>query len=274
MAFKTILVPFTLGDSALSSLDAALCMAQKYAGHLNVLHIAPDPKAAPAGLGVMAPAYEEISGALSEEARKKTSASKAAFEAWKKKAKAPSAQWVLKTGTTEEIISHDGRVSDLIVIDKDIEETEPDYQEIITHALFETGKPVLLVPKKEYHSLGEVVAIAWDGSLRAARAVDAALPLLSKAARVVIITIRESDADNRGEALLPYLKSHSVNVEHHAIEKGKDAIGKQVAAEAVNVGADMLVMGAYTHSRMRQMILGGVTSYMFDHTSIPIFLAH
>ena len=152
-------------------------------------------------------------------------------------------------------------------------EGEP--QAVLEVALMETARPLLIAPPTAAKTFGRSVIIAWNGSVEAIRAVSSALPYLTRAESVIILVIGEGD---RPPALPDDLKTYFA---WHGIA----ATGKQVAAESAPVGArlleeadaagaDLLVMGGYTHSRLRQLIFGGVTSHVLHHAELPVLMAH
>ncbi|MFQ5619515.1 MAG: universal stress protein, partial [Rhodospirillales bacterium] len=142
-------------------------------------------------------------------------------------------------------------------------------------ALFETGRPVLVAPPSAPAVLGRKVAISWNGSAQAARAVAAALPYIMRSDGVVILTV-ESDRTSASAApeLAAYLAWHGVRAETKFFSPTNRSIGAALLKECADAGADLLVMGAYTHSRMRQLILGGVTRHVLAEATVPLFMAH
>jgi nucleotide-binding universal stress UspA family protein len=124
-------------------------------------------------------------------------------------------------------------------------------------------------------ALGGKVAISWNGSAQAARAVSAALPYITRSDGVVILTV-ESDRTSASAApeLAAYLAWHGVRAETKIFAPADRAVGAALLKECADAGADLLVMGAYTHSRVRQLILGGVTRHVLAEAAVPLFMAH
>jgi nucleotide-binding universal stress UspA family protein len=129
-------------------------------------------------------------------------------------------------------------------------------------------------PESLPERLGSSLAIAWDGTLGAARAAGAALPLLSRAETVTILTADMVKAGTKPSALADYLAEHGISARTWAFLPEEGALGERLLGEAVAAGADMLVMGAYGHSRLREMVLGGVTQSVTAKATIPVFMAH
>jgi len=138
-----------------------------------------------------------------------------------------------------------------------------------------TGRPVLLAPATMPRRLGTSVAIAWNGSIEASNAVSSALPFITRAKTVTAITVLEGGGQDQNlDGLIAYLRWHGVRAKvSRARNRGGD-VGKALTGAASRAKADLLVMGAYTHSRMREMILGGVTNHVLHSAKIPVLLAH
>ena len=168
------------------------------------------------------------------------------------------------------------RVHDLTVLEKDVDFLSLE-EGILDEALFQSGRPVIVVPEKVHEFRCKRILVAWDGSPKAARAVNDALPFLRAADKVEIVSIDgEKDLRNSvpGSDLAPHLERHDIEV----VVSARTAIDGDVAAtlrdQAGLFGADMIVMGAFVHSRLREMVLGGVTRSMLKDSPVPLFLAH
>jgi nucleotide-binding universal stress UspA family protein len=187
-----------------------------------------------------------------------------------------SCHWREETGSTGDILPEEARLADLVVLSQD--ETARDLGATgIEAVLFGSGRALLLAPKSEPTSVGTTVAIAWDGGRAASRAVAAAMPLLSHADRVLILSGdhpalgRASDPNRLAESLA----CHGITAVSHGVTAGGQHMSKVLMRSAVELGCDMLVMGAYGHSRFREMVLGGVTRGVLDApVDLPILMAH
>lgn len=147
----------------------------------------------------------------------------------------------------------------------------PDY------VILNCGRPVLLVPRAgRFPAIGKRVMVAWNGSIEAAKAVTAALPLLRNARQVTLAVLGDS-ADTLGEApgsdIALYLARHGVTVEVLRRPEPADP-GKAILSLAADFNADLLVMGAYGHSRFREMMLGGATRTILATATLPVFMVH
>ncbi len=146
------------------------------------------------------------------------------------------------------------------------------------NVVLESGRPVLVVPAGGFSGpVGERVLIAWNGSREAVRAVADALPLMARAERVeVVVVVPDSDdEDDSSQAqIATHLRHHGVAVETTVLV-GKDSqAGELLLAHAVDMGADLLVLGGYGHSRLRELVLGGITKHMLQNMTAPVLMSH
>ncbi len=147
---------------------------------------------------------------------------------------------------------------------------------MLNAALFDTGRPVLVTPPETPELVGTKVAIAWNGRTEATRAVAAALPFLQNAGKVVILTT-ETDRTPSSVAmeLADYLACHHIEADTWVFaRRGDTPVAEALLRECTALNIDLLVMGAFSHSRMRELILGGVTRYVLAKAQIPILMAH
>ncbi len=150
---------------------------------------------------------------------------------------------------------------------------------LVERCLFASGRPVMIVPAAPAEiALKETIVAAWDGSAEAARAFNDALTFLKPASRVVLLVgvmngVGE-EAEPATDDMVTHLKRHGVNVEVARVPASEGDIGRLLLAQAKALQADMIVMGAFHHSRWREFILGGVTLTMLEEATIPLFMAH
>ena len=142
-------------------------------------------------------------------------------------------------------------------------------------ALFESGRPVLVVPPTVPQTVARSVMIAWNRSTETARTVAMALPLLATAERIIVLEVEDwGTGAATGDDLARSLRRHGMNVASQKVTDKRSGPGPTVLAEAAASGCDLLVKGAYTQSRIRQMIFGGATSHILARTELPVFMAH
>jgi nucleotide-binding universal stress UspA family protein len=149
---------------------------------------------------------------------------------------------------------------------------------IIEAALFESGRPVVVVPYIQQSELQlDHILICWDHSRNAARAVGDALPFLAQSKKVEIVVVARSDAradDLPGADLARHLARHNLNVEIKRLIAPDMDVSNTVLSYAADSGADFIVMGGYGHSRLREFVLGGATRGMLQSMTIPVLMAH
>jgi len=285
--FKRILVP--VGDHAVgqSPLEAAFLVGRDFASHVVALHVRSDPTSAVplVGEGMSGAMVEEMMTAAEQQAAERAAEAKAMFERLcaaqnVPRASAPpvegvSAVWCDETGREEELVARRGRLCDLLVVGRPQPDSDMPSALTLNAALMESGRPLLVAPVAAPAVIGESIAIAWNGSAEAGRAVGAAMPFLHRAKKITVLSAREQGADpstSPGE-LAAYLAWHGVQADCHVFTDGGHT-GETLLREVAAQGADLLVMGAYTHSRLRQLILGGVTRHVLSHAAVPVLMSH
>ena len=182
--------------------------------------------------------------------------------------------WQSETGNPKEVTAYYGKFSDLLIINKNISD-DIDYSDVISSAIFETGRPIILYPENfEYKGVNKIV-IGWDGSARAAKSVKSSLDILKKANDIIILTVDESQKDTSSvRDLIEYLASHGIKANHKNVSKIGRCVGDEILHEAKKQNSDLVVMGAYTHNKLQQMVFGGATKFILANTEIPVFMEH
>jgi nucleotide-binding universal stress UspA family protein len=288
-AYKCILVPVTDAKTGAAPLDAAFRLAGRFGAHVVALHVRTDPTAAVplVGEGMSGAMVEEMMNIAEAQAAKRAAEARAVFDAAitrhgvPEKAAPPAegltTEWLDVTGREEEVVARRGRLADLLVIGRPEADDEIPSLMMLNAALMESGRALLLVPAGEpAEGFARSVVIAWNGSAEAARAVTCAMPLLTTADTVTILSVAENERTGAAPAaeLAGYLAWHGVSATPRVVHAPGKHAGDELLREAAAVGGDLLVMGAYTHSRLRQMILGGVTRHVLHHAAIPCLMSH
>ncbi|MBT4934938.1 MAG: universal stress protein [Rhodospirillaceae bacterium] len=287
MSIKTILVPIDGTEVSRTALDAALLLGRDLAAHVDVLHVATDPKdAVPLlGEGMSAAIIEEMIQLAEREATERTARAEAMFEDARARfelatqASPPagengSALLVKTTGREDVLCAEKGRLVDMVVTARPTEQSDASLAMTINAAIFETGRPVLIAPPHLPETIGKKIAISWNGSAEASCAVAAAIPLITRAESVTVLTAENDKTSSAVAAeLVAYLAWHGVSADSRNLPGGSQ-VGEVLLEDCKSIGADLLVMGAYTHSRMRQLILGGVTKHVLANAGLPVLMAH
>ncbi|GJE29675.1 universal stress protein [Methylobacterium organophilum] len=142
-------------------------------------------------------------------------------------------------------------------------------------ALFESGRPILLAPPTAPTTLGEAIVLAWNGSTETARALAFALPFLRRARRVLVLSAEGGMVPGpSAEDVARSLVCEGIEADHRALPAGRRTPGELFLDEAASYGCDLLIKGAYTQSRLRQMIFGGPTAHILAEARIPVLMAH
>lgn len=193
-------------------------------------------------------------------------------------AQAGPAAWVHRDGDPLAALAAASLTSDLLVVSQTPPATVED---MLTghapdHAALTAACPVLIVPHGDGPArTGRTVLVAWKRTREASRTVRDALPILRSATRVAVLSVSGSDArDESAPELIAYLGRHGIDAELKCDYGSDDEVGPVILAHARDSGADMLVMGAYGHSRLRELILGGVTQHCLAEASLPVLMSH
>lgn len=285
MTVRNILVPICPHVAFEAQLDAALSIARQVEAHINAVFIRPAPQDVLVADPMLAMVASGIPESLDREGKKAEAAAEAAFSAWRSEhelasgmvdqsLRTPFACWTERVGPIEPTIVRCCHLSDLVVLNR------PDPKHAVTEsafdaAVFESGRPVLVVPKKVPDDVLRHVLIAWNSSREAARAIGGSMTLLHEAEEVSIFMTGQSGGKPPEDLdLAAFLTWHGIQARYYYAEPDERPIGGALLRVAKKCGATMLVMGAYTHSRLRQNLLGGVTRHVLEHATLPLLMMH
>lgn len=286
MAIRKLLLPLMGTEAGEAALLVALMAARQWRAHVAAVHVRHDGREVMqiAGEGVSGALIEQMMVATEREAMQRAEALRAMFlkvvvaqgiavASARPDAATPSADFAILTGRDEDVVAQAARVADCTVL------ARPDRAEDVTtsdalHAvLFDSGRPVLICPRVAPARLATRICLAWSGAAEAAAAARYGLPWMKAASHVTVLT--HPAYTRRGpdvEALAAYLALHGINVDAARFDRGDAAIGPALLAAARDHGADMLIMGAYSSSRLRQLILGGTTRHVLEHADLPVLM--
>ena len=281
---KAILVPFEESDVVNSVLGTACLAAQCFGSYVEGVYVQPAlPAIASAdGFGIVTPAFVEK---YEQEDRARISDAEQFFNDFMQARgiaigesdetfDVPSAAWQ-NVGPSDDYVGHCGRLFDLIVVGRPGHGATTPTMHTLEAALFETGRPILIAPPSAPVTLGETIAIAWNGSTETARTVAFAMPILQKAKKVVVLTIEDAMVPGpMGTEVVKHLNRNGIEASAVVRAAGKRSLGEAMLEESAQQGADLVVKGAYTNSRLRQMIFGGATSHILAYTELPVLMAH
>ncbi len=285
--FRTILIPADGTLDYIRCLKIGFQWARRLESHVKVLHVRSDPKdTVPLlGEGMSVAMIEDMMDIAKKEGDARSSSARLAFDAIVAEqnvsiADTPidtgfSTSWFEAVGREDESIAAHGRLADLTIAARPTEESDVSTNLNLNAALFETGRPVLVVPPTECSETVNRIVISWNGSAQSARAVASAMPMLKTVESVMAFTVDSGNTSGqRAPELASYLRWHGVEAKTQTISGSPMAVGAKLVETIISDNADLLVMGAYTHSRMRQLILGGVTRYILEQSPVPVLMAH
>ncbi len=183
--------------------------------------------------------------------------------------------WLNNAPQGESFVGSYGRVFDVIVMARPDANTTFVYNRAIYSGLFESGRPILLAPPSTPAQIATNVLIAWNCSTEQARATVLAMPLLQKADRVTVLTVIGGTevSGPSAEQFIQYLRRNRIGAELKSVRLDGRTTGEAILATAQSLGCDLLIKGAYTQSRLRQMIFGGATRHVLENAEIPVLLA-
>ena len=184
-----------------------------------------------------------------------------------------SAAWRVVEEAPFQGVTHDGGSYDLIVVGRSKHDPARAPRDLIEAALFQTGRPVLVAPAIPPKTTGSVVLAAWNRSAQSARAVSAAAPFLEVANKVVVFSVTTGAKQGPSASEIGrYLDWHQIKNDVVEVPPDHRPVGKVILDEANERGADLIVMGAYSHSRIREFLLGGVTKHVLENATLPILM--
>jgi nucleotide-binding universal stress UspA family protein len=281
MSYKDLLVVLDSDAAARGRIDLAAALAERFGAHLVGLYPLPTPEA-PRHLGYYDPSLlDPFFRELRDKAREAAAEQRAAFE-HVSGLRGVSAEWrEIPEGQEADPALH-ARYADLTILGQ----LDPDRPETETirprpeNVTFASGRPVLVVPYAgHFESVAGRVLIGWNATREAARAVNDAMPLLAAAAAVTVLTIDPREGpDAHGE--LPgadislHLARHGVKAEIERTVSADIPVGEVLLSRAADLGADLLVTGAYGHSRVRELLLGGATRALLRSMTVPVLMSH
>lgn len=283
MAIRTILAGASGGSASGGALELACRLAGRFGARLEAMHVRLDigevvMAAGAEGLAAAADLgwAEQTSGEVAAiaEATRAEFAAAAARHGLKLTKGAGGAAWHEETGDAATLVARRARFFDLVVLGRSDRVIDAPHTDAIEETLIRSGRPVLLAPAEAPAAIGESMAIAWNGSAGAVRAVAGALPLLRLAKKTIVITLGAAEGEGADE-LQAYLGLHGIEAARRLVpELAGERPGGQLLSAARDAGADLLVLGGYSHPPWREMLLGGATSEIVGASRLPVLVAH
>ncbi|MDB5570481.1 MAG: Universal stress protein family protein [Hyphomicrobiales bacterium] len=277
---KNILAPIELHSSIESVLRTAVLLARRFGGHIEGMPLGPDlPDLVAFDMPVSWTVTDQNAWReMADEAHRRFEAymmeNAVPLRASAPAHHAPTHSWAGEQSFGDSQAASYARVFDVSVMGRPGGERGDARMATAEAALFESGRPVLLAPPAPVDSMGENIVISWNQSTETARAVAFAMPLLLQARKVTVLTIENFMVEGPpGDLLAQKLANHGVNVEAVTRPNARSP-GEAVLEQAGKIGCDLLIKGAYTQSRLRQMIFGGATAHILSRARVPVFMAN
>jgi nucleotide-binding universal stress UspA family protein len=284
MAIKNILIHLSPDGRSPARQDLAVGFAREHEARLTALYTMPVPRI---------PGYSQSiipDHVLAEQRRlagEAAEAAKAAFVAATERDGVRS-EWRLVEGAPGAELALHARYCDVAIVGQEQPEAGSDFFSLTEALAFGSGRPVITVPYAgAFKTIGERVLVAWDATREATRALHDAMPILAGASEVVVYRVNPPERGHiPGADIAAHLAQHGVKAEAHqtvsripadetaVIGRRSIGVGDLLLSAASDFGADLLVMGAYGHSRIRELVLGGTTRYILQHMTIPVLMSH
>jgi nucleotide-binding universal stress UspA family protein len=279
MAYKDLLVHVDDTKACAARVQAALDLATAYEAHLSGVYVITEPPPETFESSYLLPEMRER---LQQGARERADAALARFTTVAKRNQLSfeaRIERVLFTAVAEALVTH-ARYADLVILgqaDPDNGAGPRNLPEAVTLA---SGRPSLVIPYiGPAANLGQRVTVAWDASREAARAINDALPILKRAQAVGVVTVNPGErpfghGEQPGADMALHLARHGIKIEVQRIESREVDVPNTILSHIADQGSDLLVMGAYGHSRLRELVLGGVTRTILRDMTVPVLIAH
>ena len=275
---KTLLIPTEDHDAMPAVLEAARLVAGEFGSHMEGFAVRPSPgtyvTVEPVSSLAIAGAFE---GDTAIQARGQ-------FEAFMKRHGVPQSDrepavysygWPRVEASEDAFIGNYGRSFDLIVLGRPGPEPQNPRMPPLEAALFESGRPVLVVPQSVPRTLSRNVLIAWNRSTQQARTDAFALPLLRLAEQVTVLMVEGgTETGPPAEEAARHLRRNGIKAAALTVKREARTPGEIILEHAASLGCDLLVKSAYTQSRLRQMIFGGATRHILANATLPVLMAH
>jgi nucleotide-binding universal stress UspA family protein len=291
MTIKTILAAASGGSASDATIELACRFARRFGAHLEAFHAKPDPRdlftySTDAFGSSMSGDFVDRFVKDSDSIAAKT---KAAFEATIARHQiaistkpslglpekiAASATWREEVGYAATLVARRARFFDLVVLVRSERVVDQPHTDVVEQTLINSGRPVLVAPAQALADIGEGIAVGWNGSAAATRALAASLPFLATARAISIITIGDRHQDSAA-ALVEYLGWYGIAAKHrHMAAVDGAGAGQQLLSAAHEENANLLVMGGYGHVPWREFLFGGATREVVGTSLMPVLLTH
>lgn len=280
---KTILLPYYGHDGTAAASGTALQLVKRFSGYLEGLFVRQLPPII-AGEGITLPG--DYVTQLTEESQKLADRARQEFREQTEKhgltfvenavsAGNATAGWHEEEGLESQVVSEYGRLFDLIVVGRNVDQTQTDWKFTCESALIESGRPVMIASNLVPEFIGRKVLIIWNGSTETARTIALGMEFLVNAESVEVLTIEGATVSGpSGDQVVDYLARNGIAASARVVRSEGMSDGECAVKEIDSSGVDLVLKGAFTHSRLRALIFGSVTNHILNHAQVPVLMAH
>ena len=281
--YKTILLPFYHCVPTAVEIDAAQLIARRYSSYIEGFFV-PHLIRTVVGVGIVAHSAQSIDA--DKQTEQLASEARQCFFNLLDERGIPvgtiddtetrvRGHWEESNQVSDTIIGKNVRLFNLAIVRRNLDDKGSFWQRASEAVLFEGGRPLLLVSDTILETLGKNIVLAWNGSIEAARSLTASAPLLEEAERVVVLTVEGATVQGpSGAEVTDHLRARGIAAFEKTIDRENNTVGRAILDFAISADADMLVKGAFTHSRLRQLIFGGATREIMQHSTLPVLMCH
>jgi nucleotide-binding universal stress UspA family protein len=255
---RKVLLPLQASVTTEAAFKTAVLVTRMWNAHLAVLHVTTD-RAQESSMRALFERLVAEHGLVMADPKPDADISTASFAA--------------VTGREPDIVAREARLADLVVVAHPASDKEVSSSDALHAVLFDSSTPILIAPQTAASTIGQRICVGWNGTAESASAVLSAMPWLHRALSIRILW--SDDYQRRGPLapdLQTYLAAHDIQADRVAFRTVNNIVGAGLLAAAGEFDCDLLVMGAYSHSRLRQLFLGGVTRHVLGHATIPLMM--
>lgn len=286
MTIRKVLLPLTGTAAGEAAMSTSLMIARLWNAHVLALHVRVDSRdVAPlAGEGLSGAMIEEMMSATEKESSDRAHAVRGMFDRFVTRhdvtigdarpgADHATASFAAVTGREEDIVAQQARLADLTVVPHPDAGEDVSSSDALHAVLFDSGRPVLISPQVAPTTIGTRVCLAWNGTAESAASALAAMPWMQRAEAVRILSAEGYQRRGPGAPeLAAYLALHGIRADIEMFHSVSNSVGAGLLAATKRFDCDLLSMGAYSHSRLRQLILGGVTRHVLENADLPVMM--
>jgi len=274
---RNILLPFEYIETIPHLIDCAVSLAKKYNSSVNgvAIHQRIDSFIAQEGSIIFDSLHHDENTGEAEKFKQKFTHHMGELVNSDPELKDLKYKWLSDELQNQKYLGDLSRVYNVVIISRPYQELQSASLSSIQTILFDGGRPVMLIPMNKQIDIGKEVVISWNCTTESSRAVFASLPILKKANNVTILTVEKVISDGpTGEQVGELLSSHGIQSKAVTLSGDEKKIGEIILEYSQSVNADLIVKGAYTQSRLREIIFGGATRHLMLHSEIPIYLVN